>query len=117
MSSDRKSIFEKIIDREIPADIVYEDKEILAFKDINPAAPKHFLVIPKKKIVNLQMAEPEDIALIGKIMVAIQQIAVEQGLDKNGYRVVTNVGEYGGQTVYHLHFHVLGGRPLHWPPG
>ena len=63
------------------------------------------------------MTEPEDIALIGKIMIAIQQIAVEQGLDKNGYRVVTNVGEYGGQTVYHLHFHVLGGRPLHWPPG
>jgi len=117
MEANRKNIFEKIIDREVEADIVYEDGLAVAFKDINPVAPKHFLVIPKKKIKSLQSVSGNDLHLLSHIMSVIQKLALQEGLVDEGYRVVTNVGNYGGQTVEHLHFHVIGGRQLRWPPG
>lgn len=116
MSQTTETIFSKIIRREIPVDIVYEDDLALAFKDINPQAPVHILVIPKKPIVKLADAEPLDQALLGHLLLTVQQVAAAAGL-KNGYRVVINNGADGGQTVYHLHLHILGGRPMEWPPG
>jgi histidine triad (HIT) family protein len=110
------TLFAKIIRREIPADIVYEDDLCLAFRDIAPQAPVHILLIPKKPLVNLDSVEPEDQALLGHLMVTIRAIAAQANLG-NGYRVVTNCGVDAGQTVYHLHFHILGGRSLAWPPG
>lgn len=110
------TIFGKIIRKEIPADILYEDDEVLAFKDIDPKAPTHFLVIPKKSISQISMAEPEDQALLGKLLLTAQKLAADAGLDQ-GYRLVINNGPEGGQTVYHLHLHVLGGRSMQWPPG
>lgn len=115
MSGD--TIFGKIIRREIPANIVYEDDLCLAFTDITPQAPTHILVIPKKPIPSLAAATPEDTVLLGHLLLAIQQVADQQGLTEQGYRVVTNIGSDGGQTVAHLHFHLLGGRTLQWPPG
>ena len=116
MTETTDTIFSKIIRREIPVDIVYEDDLALAFKDINPQAPVHILVIPKKPIVKLADAEPQDQALLGHLLLTVQQVAAEAGLT-NGYRVVINNGADGGQTVYHLHLHILGGRPMEWPPG
>jgi histidine triad (HIT) family protein len=110
------TIFGKIIRREIPADIVYEDDFCLAFRDIAPQAPVHILLIPKKPIVNLAQAAPEDHRVLGHMLLKAKQIAEQEGLS-NGYRVVTNIGEDGGQTVYHLHFHIMGGRSMAWPPG
>lgn len=110
------TIFSKIIRREIPADIVYEDDLCLAFKDIAPQAPVHILVIPKKPIPKLADATPEDHALMGHLLLKVKQVAEEAGLE-NGYRVVINTGDDGGQTVHHLHLHILGGRPMQWPPG
>jgi len=114
MSED--TLFSKIICREIPADIVYEDDQCLAFRDITPQAPTHILVIPKKPIPKLSEAAEADKALLGHLLIAVSAIAKEQKLD-NGYRVVINTGEDGGQTVFHLHLHLLGGRALGWPPG
>ena len=111
-----ETIFSKIINREIPADIVYEDDLALAFKDINPQAPVHILVIPKKPLPKLADASTEDQALLGHLLLTAKKVAEQAGLG-NGYRVVINTGEDGGQTVYHLHLHILGGRPLQWPPG
>lgn len=111
-----ETIFSKIICREIPANIVYEDDLALAFTDVNPQAPTHILVIPKKPIVNLDDAAPEDQALLGHLLLTVKAVAAQVGLAK-GYRVVINTGEDGGQTVYHLHLHILGDRPLAWPPG
>ncbi|NJM48542.1 MAG: histidine triad nucleotide-binding protein [Alkalinema sp. RU_4_3] len=116
MNAPSDTIFGKIIRREIPANIVYEDDLCLAFRDVAPQAPVHILLIPKKPIVNLSTLEPEDQAVLGHMMLMASQIAAQEGLS-NGYRVVTNIGEDGGQTVYHLHFHILGGRALSWPPG
>jgi histidine triad (HIT) family protein len=116
MNAPSDTIFGKIIRREIPANIVYEDDLCLAFRDVTPQAPVHILLIPKKPIVNLATIEPEDQAVLGHLMLTASKIAAQEGLEK-GYRVVTNIGEDGGQTVYHLHFHILGGRPLSWPPG
>ncbi|MDB9540033.1 histidine triad nucleotide-binding protein [Anabaenopsis tanganyikae CS-531] len=116
MSQTSDTIFSKIIRREIPVDIVYEDELALAFKDINPQAPVHILVIPKKPIVKLADAESQDQALLGHLLLTVQQVAAAAGLT-NGYRVVINNGADGGQTVYHLHLHILGGRPMEWPPG
>jgi histidine triad (HIT) family protein len=116
MNAPSDTIFGKIIRREIPANIVYEDDLCLAFRDVAPQAPVHILLIPKKPIVNLATLEPEDQALLGHLMMTASKIAAQEGLEK-GYRVVTNIGEDGGQTVYHLHFHILGGRALSWPPG
>lgn len=105
-------LFCKIIRGEIPSTKVYEDEEILAFKDINPAAPIHILVIPKKHIKSLVELEKEDEILIGKIYTVINKIAEEQGVKEKGYRVIVNCGKDGGQEVEHLHFHLLAGKPL-----
>jgi histidine triad (HIT) family protein len=110
------SIFKRIIDRQIPADIVHEDEHCLAFRDIHPQAPIHVLVIPKKEIPSIRELSEEDRGLMGHIWMLIPQLALSLGLD-GGYRVVVNSGRDGGQTVDHLHFHLLGGRPLRWPPG
>lgn len=115
MSGD--TIFGKIIRREIPANIVYEDDLCLAFTDVNPQAPTHILVIPKKTIPNLSDAEAEDEELLGHLLLTVKQIAQQVGVADSGYRVVINTGENGGQTVFHLHLHLLAGRPLQWPPG
>lgn len=117
MNDEDKTIFSKIIDREIPADIVYEDDEVLAFNDISPQAPTHILLIPKKPIKYLSAAKDADEALLGKLLLAAARVAKEAGLEKDGYRVVINNGEKAGQTVFHLHLHILGGRELEWPPG
>jgi histidine triad (HIT) family protein len=110
------TIFQKIIDRQVPADIVYEDDLCLAFRDINPQAPVHILLIPKKAIPMLSAVEAEDQELLGHLLVTAPKIAKEQGLD-NGFRLVINNGAQGGQTVFHLHLHILGGRAMQWPPG
>ncbi len=112
-----ETIFGKIIRKEIPASIVFEDDEVLAFRDINPVAPTHILVIPKRPIESLAHASADDELLIGKLMMACARIAKAEGLDKSGYRVVTNIGAHGGQTVFHLHLHLVGGRSMNWPPG
>lgn len=111
------TVFDKIISREIPAKIIFEDEQALAFHDISPQAPVHILVIPKKPIRSLQAATPEDAALLGHLQLVIAKVAAAAGCDANGYRVVTNIGSHGGQSVAHLHYHILGGRPLTWPPG
>jgi histidine triad (HIT) family protein len=110
------TIFGKIIRREIPAAIVYEDDLALAFKDVNPQAPVHILVIPKQPIPKLEEATEADRQLLGHLLLVTKKVAADAGL-KNGFRVVINNGDDGGQTVYHLHLHVLGDRPLAWPPG
>ncbi|MGK7951301.1 MAG: histidine triad nucleotide-binding protein [Xenococcaceae cyanobacterium] len=110
------TIFGKIIRREIPADIVYEDDLALAFKDINPQAPTHILLIPKKAIPCLSEATAEDEALLGHLLSTVKKVAEKVGLT-NGYRVVINNGADGGQTVDHLHLHILGDRQMQWPPG
>lgn len=112
-----ETIFSKILSGEIPADIVYEDEHALAFRDISPQAPTHVLVIPRKPIVSLAHATDEDATLLGHLMRVCARVAEQEGLPEQGYRVVTNVGEHGGQSVFHLHMHVLGGRELQWPPG
>ena len=114
--SEQDTLFSKIIRREIPADIVYEDDMALAFRDINPQAPIHILVIPKKPIPKLADAVPEDHALMGHLLLTVKRIAEQEGLE-NGYRVVINNGPEAGQTVFHLHLHILGGRQMQWPPG
>jgi len=110
------SIFAKIIAREIAADIVYEDELCIAFRDIAPKAPTHILVIPKKPIVSLADLTTEDEAIVGRCVLVASQVAAEQQL-ANGYRLVVNCGNDGGQEVPHLHFHLLGGRQMTWPPG
>jgi histidine triad (HIT) family protein len=111
------TIFQRIIDREIPADIVYEDDDVLAFRDVNPVAPVHVLVIPKRAIVNLASSAPGDDALLGRLLAACRTVAERCGVAETGYRVVTNIGGDGGQSVFHLHLHVIGGRQMRWPPG
>jgi histidine triad (HIT) family protein len=111
------TIFKKIIDREIPADIVYEDDRALAFRDIQPVAPVHILVIPKKEIPRVGDASAEQAGLLGHLLYVAAEVARREGIADDGYRVVTNNGEHGGQSVDHLHLHVLGGRQLGWPPG
>lgn len=110
-------IFCSIVEKKIPSTIVYEDDNFLAFKDINPEAPVHILLIPKKHIQGVDKVQKEDAEFLKNIYSVIQDIAEKQGISSSGYRVVTNVGEDGGQTVNHLHFHILGGRNLQWPPG
>lgn len=114
MSED--TIFGKIIRREIPADIVYEDELCLAFRDVAPQAPVHILIVPKQAIANLLEATSEHQALLGHLLLTVKAIAEQEGLAE-GYRTVINTGPAGGQTVYHLHIHLLGGRSLAWPPG
>lgn len=116
MSETTETIFSKIIRREIPADIVYEDDLALAFKDIQPQAPVHILVIPKQPIPQLADADSQDRDLLGHLLLIVKNVAEKAGL-QNGYRVVINTGSDGGQTVPHLHLHILGGRQMKWPPG
>ncbi len=111
-----KTIFKRIIDDEIPARIVYQDALCLAFHDIAPQAPTHVIVIPKKEIPSLDAAADEDAPLIGHLILVIRKLAKQLRLD-GGYRVVVNCGPDAGQSVDHLHFHLLGGRALNWPPG
>ena len=111
-----KTIFKRIIDGEIPADIVYEDDRCLAFRDNNPQAPTHVLLIPRKEIASLDALEAEDAELMGHMLLVVRDLARQLGLS-GGYRLVTNCGADGGQSVFHLHFHLLGGRSLDWPPG
>lgn len=106
------TIFKKIIDKEIKAKIVYEDDDFLAFEDIQPVAKVHVLVIPKKEIQNLDAANEEDVLLLGKLQLLIRKLAKDLGIDKSGYRVVTNNNKDAGQTVYHLHYHIIGGNQL-----
>lgn len=108
-------LFCKIIDRQIPAKIIYEDDFTLAFDDINPQAPVHFLVIPKFHVAGLN--DLDDSVLAGKVLIAAQKVAKQKGVSDSGYRVVFNTNEDGGQTVYHLHAHVMGKRKMLWPPG
>ena len=111
-----KTIFQRIIDKEIPAKIVHEDDRCLAFHDVAPQAPVHVLVIPKREITNLSATTVEDQALLGHLLLVAKQVAEQLDLS-NGYRTVINCGRDGGQSVDHLHIHLLGGRSLHWPPG
>jgi len=114
--TESKTIFKRIIDREIPAQIVYEDDLCLAFRDVNPQAPTHILVIPKQEIPSTAQLQDSDGALAGHLLLTARKVAADLGLS-NGYRIVVNCGADGGQSVDHLHLHVLGGRPLGWPPG
>ena len=110
-------LFCKIIKREIPSSIVYEDDRLLAFNDINPQAPTHVLILPREHIESLNDAAPGDEATLGHLLRLASKIANQQGIAENGYRTVINTGAESGQSVWHLHVHVLGGRPMNWPPG
>lgn len=112
-----EDLFLKIINREIPADIVYENEDVLAFRDINPQAPVHILIIPKKHIRTVNDIASEDAELIGNLYLAARQIAHEEGISEEGYRLVMNCNEAAGQMVFHIHLHLLGGRGFTWPPG
>ncbi len=111
------TVFSKIISKEIAAQILYEDDHCLAFRDIQPQAPCHFLMIPKKVIRSMNELTSQDQGLIGHMMLKIQDLTRALGIAESGYRIVINTNSFGGQSVYHLHFHVLGGRLLTWPPG
>ena len=111
------TIFKRIIDREIPADIVHEDDRCLAFRDVSPQAPVHVLIIPKKEIASIDALGDNDAELMGHLWLVIGNLARKLGVDQSGYRVTVNCGVDAGQSVDHLHFHLLGGRPLKWPPG
>lgn len=111
------TVFSKIIKKEIPAKIIYEDDICLAFEDIDPKAPTHVLLIPKKEIRSLADTTPEDKEILGHMMVKVGELARQLGIAEKGFRVVANTNQWGGQTVFHLHFHILGGRSLTWPPG
>ena len=114
--SESDCLFCKIVEGQIPADKVHEDDDVIAFRDINPQAPVHLLVVPRRHIASLNDASSEDQALLGRILLAARNLAQKEGVG-SGYRVVNNCGESAGQSVFHLHFHVLGGRALTWPPG
>ena len=111
------SLFTKIIQREIPAEIVFENESVLAFRDLSPQAPHHLLIVPKKEIPTINDLHREDAPLIGELFLAAKEIARNLGVSDSGYRVVMNCNRDGGQTVFHLHLHFLAGRALHWPPG
>ncbi|ANB18434.1 histidine triad nucleotide-binding protein [Dokdonella koreensis] len=112
-----ETLFSKIIRREIPADIVYEDADVVAFRDINPQAPRHVLFVPRRPVATLNDLGDADATLIGRLVLAATAYAKAEGFAEAGYRCVINCNGDGGQTVYHLHLHLLGGRPMHWPPG
>jgi histidine triad (HIT) family protein len=110
-------LFCKIVTREVPANILLENDHVLAFHDIHPGAPKHVLVIPKEHLTSIHDATPAHAALLGELMLAGREVAEKLGLGDSGYRLVVNTGADAGQSVFHLHLHVLGGRPMAWPPG
>lgn len=109
-------LFCKIINKEIPAEIIYEDEHVITFNDISPQAPTHALIIPRKHIATLNDIKAEDEALVGHMVKAAAIIAKQLGFDEDGYRTVFNCNPHGGQTVYHIHLHLLGGKPMGWPP-
>ena len=111
------TIFTKIINRELPAKIVYEDEKCLAFRDINPQAPVHVLLIPKVEIPTMNDVKDSDAGILGYLMTVAPKIAAQEGIADDGYRLVVNTNENAGQTVFHIHLHILGGRELGWPPG
>jgi histidine triad (HIT) family protein len=111
------SLFSKIIAGEIPASIVHEDDEIVAFRDINPQAPQHVLIVPRREIATINDLSAADAALVGRMVLVAQRLAREFGIAESGYRLVMNCNRDGGQTVDHIHIHLLGGRPMGWPPG
>ena len=117
METDQNCIFCRIVAGEIPAGIIYQDERALAFKDINPQAPVHTLIIPREHLESLDEAAQKDEALLGHLLRVAARVANEQGLSESGYRTVVNTGAGAGQSVFHLHLHILGGRPLTWPPG
>ena len=110
-------LFCKILAGDVPAELVYESDEAIAFRDINPQAPSHVLIIPRQHIETINDLGPGDAALVGNLFLVAQQLAKEEGIGENGYRVVMNCNADAGQTVFHLHLHMLGGRQLDWPPG
>ena len=117
MAQNAACLFCKIIKREIPATIVYEDERVLAFNDINPQAPTHVLVIPKQHIETLNDLKPGDDQIVGEVVRRAAAIAAERGISASGFRTVFNTNKEAGQTVFHIHLHLIGGRPMHWPPG
>jgi histidine triad (HIT) family protein len=110
-------LFCRIVTREIPASIVYEDEHIIAFNDINPQAPTHVLIVPKRHIETLNVLEPADDQLVGELARRAAAIAKDRGISDKGYRTIFNTNREAGQTVFHIHLHLLGGRPMEWPPG
>ncbi len=110
-------LFLKIIEREIPADIVFEDDEILAFRDISPQAPTHILIIPKRRIPTINDVQADDAGLVGRMVLVARDLAASEGVSEDGYRLVFNCNQNGGQSVFHIHLHLLAGRALSWPPG
>ena len=110
-------IFCKIVSGDIPGDIVYQDDDVLAFRDLTPQAPMHVLVIPKRHISTINDIQPADAELIGKLYLVAQQVAKQEGYAERGYRTVMNCNAEAGQSVFHIHLHVLAGRAMHWPPG
>jgi len=117
MMAEQDCLFCRIVRREIPSQIVYETDNLLAFRDIDPKAPLHVLIIPKRHVASLNDVEPPDAALLGELFVAARAIARAEGVAEDGYRVVVNTNAGAGQTVFHIHMHLLGGRDLRWPPG
>ncbi len=113
----QECIFCKIINRELPAEIVYEDEQILAFKDVNPVAPVHLLLIPKKHISGISDLKEEDAGIMGRMQILAANLAAEMGLAQDGFRLVCNCGRDAGQLVMHIHYHLLSGREFQWPPG
>ena len=111
------NIFAKIIRKEIPAKIVYEDERALAFRDVDPKSPVHILIVPKKDIARVSEAKAEDEPLLGHLLIVAAEVARKEGIDGTGYRIVINKGAHAGESVPHLHVHLLGGRALNWPPG
>jgi histidine triad (HIT) family protein len=112
-----KTLFEKLIAKEIPSEVVYEDDLVFAFKDIKPGAPTHILIVPKKAIPRIAEASPDDHKVLGHLLLKAAEVARQAGLEQNGYRLVINNGPDAGESVPHLHLHILGGRHLSWPPG
>lgn len=115
--ADPTCLFCKIVQGSVPADVVYQDDHLVAFRDINPQAAVHVLVIPREHVASLSAASDEHVEMLGRLMLAARDIARSEGMAEDGYRTVMNVGESGGQTVHHVHLHVLGGRAMRWPPG
>jgi len=110
-------LFCKIAQQQIPANIIYQDEQIVAFRDISPQAPVHALVIPRRHITTLNDLQPADADLLGQMILTAQRIAAQDNIAESGFRLAMNCNRDGGQTVYHIHLHVLGGRAMHWPPG
>lgn len=113
----QETVFHKIIRREIPANIIYENDNLIAFSDVNPVAPTHILIVPKKDIRDVDSVDEQDQLLLGEMVVVASHIARESGISEDGYRIVINCGEHGNQTVFQLHMHLIGGRQFSWPPG